>query len=340
MGSNTVQKEALMPNRQQKTIVEPVYRSGAVARLTGIPVQTLRVWERRYKIVGPRQSATGQRLYSPAEVARLAVIKQLVDSGHAIGSIASLGLDHLGAMLDKVARETPAPPPQGGQVAKNSMPPVRVAIVGEALNWRVEHRHLPALHVVATVSNAALAGEALLNVTADALLIELPTLQRETSQTIRSLAQQLGARRIVVEYGFGAQRVEQELRALGCSLVHAPLDIDQLESLCGAPPASFQPGQPDALPPIDPAAPRRFDNKALAEISMTSVTLKCECPHHLSELLVRLGNFETYSAECESSSPTDTALHHYLKDIAGNARAMLEVALVRVAEAEGLPLPE
>ena len=329
-----------MPNRQQKTLDEPVYRSGAVARLTRIPVQTLRVWERRYKIVGPRQSATGQRLYSPAEVARLTVIKQLVDSGHAIGSIASLGLDQLRAMLDKVSRAASAPPQQAGQAAKNAIPTVRVAIVGEALNLRVEHHHLAALQVVATCPNAALAGEALRGVTADALLIELPTLQRETPQTISSLAQQLGARRIVVEYGFGPQRVEQELRALGCSLVHAPLEIEQLESLCGAPPAGFQTGKPAALPPIDPAAARRFDNKALAQISTTSVKLKCECPHHLCELLVRLGNFETYSAECESSSPADTALHHYLKDVAGHARAMLEVALVRAAEAEGLPLPE
>ena len=320
-----------MPNRQQKTLEEPVYRSGAVARLTRIPVQTLRVWERRYKIVGPRQSATGQRLYSPAEVARLTVIKQLVDSGHAISSIASLGLDQLRAMLDKVSRAASAPQ-QAGQAAKNALPTVRVAIVGEALNLRVTHHRLAALQVVATSPNAALAGEALRGVTADALLIELPTLQRETPQTISSLAQQLGARRIVVEYGFGPQRVEQELRALGCSLVHAPLEIEQLESLCGAPPA--------ALPPIDPAATRRFDNKALAQISTTSVKLKCECPHHLCELLVRLGNFETYSAECESSSPADTALHHYLKEVAGHARAMLEVALVRAAEAEGLPLPE
>ncbi len=321
-----------MANRQQKTLEEPVYRSGAVARLTGIPVQTLRVWERRYKIVGPRQSATGQRLYSPAEVARLAVIKQLVVSGHAIGSIASLGPGQLRAMLDKVSRATSPAPQQAGQAAKNALPPVRVAIVGEALNLRVAHHHLAALQVVATSPNAALAGEALRGVTADTLLIELPTLQRETPQTIRALAQQLGARHIVVEYGFGPQRVEQELRALGCRLVHAPLEIERLESLCGAPPA--------ALPPIDPAAKRRFDNKALAQISTTSVKLKCECPHHLCELLVRLGNFETYSAECESSSPADTALHQYLKEVAGHARAMLEVALVRAAEAEGLALPE
>jgi len=157
---------------------------------------------------------------------------------------------------------------------------------------------------------------------------------------IRSLAQQLGTRRIVVEYGFGPQPIEQELRAMGCSLMHAPLEIEQLESLFGEQRAGFQTGETAVLPATELAAPRRFDSKALAEISMTSVKLKCECPHHLSELLVRLGNFEIYSAECESSSPADTALHHYLKDIAGNARAMLEVALVRVVEAEGLPLPE
>jgi len=242
-------------------------------------------------------------------------------------------------MLDKVSRATPAPPQQAGQVAKNAVPHVRVAIVGEALNLRVEHHHLPALHVVATSPNAALAGEALRGVTADALLIELPTLQRETPEVIRFLAQQLGARRIVVEYGFGSQRIEQELRALGCSLVHAPLEIEQLESLCGPPRAGFQAGEPAVLPPIGSAAPRQFDNKALAEIAMVSVKLNCECPHHLSDLLLRLGNFETYSTECESRSPADAALHHYLKEVAGNARAMLEVALVRVAEAEGLKLP-
>ena len=320
-----------MANRQQKTFEEPVYRSGAVARLTGIPVQTLRVWERRYKIVGPRQSATGQRLYSPAEVARLAVIKQLVDSGHAIGSIASLGLDQLRAMLDRISRAASAPSPQAGQAAKYAMPPLRVAIVGEALNLRVAHHHLAALQVVATSPNAALAGEALFGVTADTLLIELPTLQRETPQMIRSLAQQLGARRIVVEYGFGPQRVEQELRALGCSLIHAPLEIEQLESLCGAPPA--------ALSPIEPAVTRRFDNMALAQISTTSVKLKCECPHHIADLLVQLGNFEIYSAECESRSPADVALHQYLAQITGNARALMEIALERVVEAEGLVLP-
>jgi DNA-binding transcriptional MerR regulator len=309
-----------------------VYRSGAVARLTGIPVQTLRVWERRYRIVGPRQSATGQRQYSPEDVARLTVIKRLVDSGHAIGSIATLDLDSLQSMLAKVAQ---AP----GSAAKGAMTPVRVVIVGEALAMRVEHFHLAALQIVATTPRPDGAVEALRGVTADVLLVALPTLNRDSAQAIRSLAQQVGPQKVIVEYGFGTLRVEQELRALGCSLVHAPVDIDELESLCRLLPAAARSRVPDLLPEMDPAAPRRFDHKTLAEISLASVVLNCECPHHIAELLVQLGNFETYSAECESRTPADAALHHYLKEVTGNARALLEEALVRVVQAEGISLP-
>ena len=59
-----------------------LYRSGVAARLAGVPVNTLRVWERRYKVVGPSLSTGRQRLYSLADVRRLTLIKQLVDMGH------------------------------------------------------------------------------------------------------------------------------------------------------------------------------------------------------------------------------------------------------------------
>ena len=54
---------------------------------------------------------------------------------------------------------------------------------------------------------------------------------------------------------------------------------------------------------------------------------------------MQLGNFETYSSECEGRSPADAALHHYLTEVAASARALLEEALVRVVEAEGISLP-
>jgi DNA-binding transcriptional MerR regulator len=315
-----------MPNHQRITAAQPSYRSGAAARLTGIPVETLRVWERRYNVVGPRQSAKGQRLYSPTDVTRLSVIKRLVDSGHAIGSIAALDLEQLRTMLDKTA----LPSPRAGGLA-GTTPLLRVAVVGAAIGLRLARRQLTALQVVASSADPSTAVEQLQNVAADALLIELPTVQRETPQAVRALARQLGARFIVIEYGFGPRHVEQELRAMGCHLMHAPLDISQLESLLGMPPSV-------EMPQTGAVAPRRFDSKTLAEIALASVALNCECPHHLAELVARLGNFETYSAECENRSPADAELHRYLAQVSGSARALLETALARVVEAEGISL--
>ena len=317
----------------------PSYRSGAVARLTGIPVETLRVWERRYNVVGPRQSATGQRQYAPDEVTRLSVIKRLVDSGYTIGSIAALDLVQLQSMLQQASR---APlKAQGSPTAalEDAMQPMRVAVVGEALALRVKRHPMPVLQVVAISQNVACARDELRGVRADALLVELPCLQPETPHAIRTLARQLGAQRVVVEYGYASRQHEQDLRALGCQLVRAPLNMDELSTLCGALHPSVEPGGTIAFKRNHAAPPRRFDNKALAEIATTSVALNCECPHHIADLLVQLGNFEIYSAECESRSPADAALHQYLAQITGNARAMMEIALERVVEAEGIVLP-
>jgi len=321
-----------MPSELPGAASAPVYRSGAVARLTGIPVQTLRVWERRYNIVGPRQSPTGQRQYSQEDVARLTVIKQLVDSGHAIGSIAALNIERLQSMRAKVVSAM-------ASAVGESTAPLRAVIVGEALAMRVKHFQLSSLQIVATTPKTEFAVGALKGVAADVLLVAMPTLNTESAQTIRSLAQQVGPQKIIVEYGFGPLRIQQELRAMGCSLVHAPVDIDWLESLCRLLPAAHRNRVANPSPATNSAPPPRFDNKTLAEISLASVVLNCECPHHIAELLVRLGNFEIYSAECENRTPADAALHQYLKQVTGNARALLEEALARVVQAEGISLP-
>jgi len=67
-----------------------MYRTGAAARLAGLPVETLRVWERRYSLSDAERSERGQRLYSAEQVARLGLLKQLVDQGHSIGVLAGL----------------------------------------------------------------------------------------------------------------------------------------------------------------------------------------------------------------------------------------------------------
>ncbi|HEY0703926.1 MAG TPA: MerR family transcriptional regulator [Candidatus Acidoferrales bacterium] len=61
----------------------------AVARLTGLPLDTLRAWERRYQVVVPKRSRTG-RLYSEQDVERLSLLREVVARGHSIGQVAPL----------------------------------------------------------------------------------------------------------------------------------------------------------------------------------------------------------------------------------------------------------
>ena len=84
----------------KSAVSEPTFSIGTAARLTGIPVDTLRVWERRYGLTQAALSPSGQRLYSAADVQRVALIKQLTDLGHAIGQLAGLDMAALLAAMD------------------------------------------------------------------------------------------------------------------------------------------------------------------------------------------------------------------------------------------------
>jgi DNA-binding transcriptional MerR regulator len=65
------------------------YPIRAVARLTGLSVDTLRAWERRYDVVRPSRDDRG-RLYSDEDVRRLQLLAAAVGRGHAIGRLAPL----------------------------------------------------------------------------------------------------------------------------------------------------------------------------------------------------------------------------------------------------------
>ncbi|HUH87804.1 MAG TPA: MerR family transcriptional regulator [Pusillimonas sp.] len=65
----------------------------AVERETGLGKDTLRVWERRYGFPTPTRDSAGDRLYSPAQVQQLKLIRRLLDAGMRPGKI--VGLDTL-----------------------------------------------------------------------------------------------------------------------------------------------------------------------------------------------------------------------------------------------------
>jgi MerR family transcriptional regulator, light-induced transcriptional regulator len=74
------------------------YPIRAVARLTGLSVDTLRAWERRHSVVTPVRDERG-RLYSGSDVKRLQLLAAAVDRGHAIGRLSALADAELEALI-------------------------------------------------------------------------------------------------------------------------------------------------------------------------------------------------------------------------------------------------
>ena len=77
---------------------ETYYPIRAVAKLTGVPLDTIRAWERRYGAVTPRRNARG-REYSEKEVGRLTLLREAVARGHAIGQVAAVSDEDLKTLL-------------------------------------------------------------------------------------------------------------------------------------------------------------------------------------------------------------------------------------------------
>lgn len=107
------------------------YRVGMVSTMTGLSTHTLRMWEKRYAAVLPRRTEAGGRLYTDADVDRLRLLHQLVQSGHSIGGIANLPE----ADLRRMATASAGPPLQA---ASHHLPEVRERVMAAIERLRIE----------------------------------------------------------------------------------------------------------------------------------------------------------------------------------------------------------
>lgn len=90
----------------------PRHPIAVVAERTGLSQDVLRVWERRYGVVTPKRGPGGQRLYSDADIERLALLHAATRAGRGIGQIAGLTTHAVAALVDEdvAARERRTPP--------------------------------------------------------------------------------------------------------------------------------------------------------------------------------------------------------------------------------------
>ena len=72
---------------------------GALARVTGLSIDTLRTWERRYGFPAPCRKPSGHRLYPAGSVGRLRRIAAALALGHRAGQVVCASDDDLGVLL-------------------------------------------------------------------------------------------------------------------------------------------------------------------------------------------------------------------------------------------------
>ena len=307
---------------------EDAYRIAAVSRLTGMPVPTIRMWERRYGVVAPARSTGNGRLYSRGDIDRLVLLKAAVDAGHAISTVAPLSDDQIRARLAGTATRLP---PQ----ARSSC---RIGVDGGALLDRLRLAWSARGDIQLTAAGAALddRGEGAL----DALIVEIATLAPPALKALRQLRSALRPALTVVVYGFGTRQALARLDEEGIIALGMPADPAHLARICllGIAYAESPRGSVEQLL-LQPAGPRRYDAQFLATIARRPGAMRCECPSHLSDLLAKLNAFEQYSLECESAELADASVHALLYSAAAHCREVLEHALERVLAHEGVQPP-
>ena len=292
--------------------------------MTAIPVDTLRVWERRYRVVEPQRTASDARLYSAADVDRLRMIKSLVSNGHAIGSVATLASDELEALTETHEATQPSPAVASVLGYSDSLPSLDPA-----------RDDVQDLVILAQLRSWSAFESAVFERRPEALIVEMDALLDDRVDNLLRVMRRANPKRCVLVYAFAAASFLQRLAAEGVILVRAPASHEQLVRELGRalPPPTA--AQNDAIV----AAPRLFDDATLRDLAMQPSAVQCECPHHLAELIRTLTQFEEYSTECEHRDADDATLHAELRQTTAAARSLFEHALIDVAAHEGISLP-
>jgi DNA-binding transcriptional MerR regulator len=334
------------------------YRIGAVSKLSGVPVSTLRVWEQRYEAFKPDKSKGQHRLYTPSDLERAGLLKRLNQMGHSISHVARLDHPQLQALVQQ------ANVANGGNMPSTVTPShtIRLGVVGDALATQLRGKAfaqkwtqlLPhaGLHLAWQVHAFGTGPTAWPLATpqtelVDGVCVQLQNLHPEHTQALLAWATTTSTP-IGLTYQYARTADQQALTQAGIKLYREPISPAELAQKLAdqfGPQLAQRPSQDQinlAQPASALAPARRYSDATLASIAQISGNVLCECPKHVAELTSQLAAFEQYSQSCQqlaNQDPADAELHRYLLHISGQARAWFEVALERIALHEGIALP-
>jgi DNA-binding transcriptional MerR regulator len=289
-------------------IDEDLYRIGTVASQTGIAVERLRAWERRYGFT-PAHRAGKTRFYSRDQLARLSKIKQLIDQGHPISTLVDLAdetLDERIAALRSVAIN----PSKTGLIGPNLL----------VLEQQQEHTRIDVQARWANMDAFNHARE--VAAALDTIVIQMPVLLIQHIETVEKNYPEV---RVVALYQFATPKQIALTQEHGVPTLPWPTSWREIEHACAT-----STGRPLRA---SRAASRRFTDEELIAIAATAD--ESACPQHLVELISQLNAFADYSLDYAADTEEPQKYERIHTDTT-HARAQLELALEVIVEADQL----
>ncbi len=285
-----------------------LYRIGTVASLTGISVERLRAWERRYDL-SPAHKDGKTRFYSRPQLERLKLIKHLIDQGHPISSLAPLDEAQLEARITAEARDpviVSLQAPTVGLIGPNLL----------TLEQQAQKAELPSrIEVVSRWANVdAFFSEQTATDDPQVLIFQLPVLATQTIENIKEL---YPSAKLIAVYQFATAEMVSNVQSTGIPTLKWPVTWTEIEHT-----AISERGFPARA---GRSVPRRYSDEELIAIAAQSDDAT-NCPEYLIEAIHQLNAFATYAADC-SQTVTSPLLYQRVSADASQARAQLELAL-------------
>lgn len=291
-----------------------LYRIGTVASLTGISVERLRAWERRYELT-PAHKSGRTRFYSKDQLERLKLIKHLIDQGQPISSLVDLSYTQL---LDRAALEDES----SYQLDVLHQP--TVGLIGPNLLLLEQQAHSRGplrLEVVGRWANMdAFAAEQMAAVEPQLMIVQLPVLSMQPIELIKDNYENL---QLVVIYQFATAKTLSQFEQTALPTLKWPLTWSEIEHTAIA--------ELGSNAPRHGASPRRFSDEELIALAAETED-DSGCTQYLIEAINQLNAFSAYAHDTAQALPRGQ-LYRQIQNDTSFARQHLEATLEAYVEA-------
>jgi len=246
--------------------------------------------------------------------------------------------------------ETPSSAPRALRVVtSDTVPPgeppslISVSVLGKRIGAQLlEHETAPEGLDIRTVRSSVRDFERdLENRCSDILVVELELLGDSPHDTLQRLARKAGATWSIVIYDYASRhRLGRLAECCASRAIQHPVSLEELRHVildAAALSGAVEQTDLDATS-TGSVPPRRFTDAQLGRLAEVPTTVECECPNHLASLAGSLAAFERYASQCESESAADEEIHAWLHRQTARARDIVERALERLIEHDGIEL--